>query len=93
MDSRYETKSHTLLKHRTGDYFKEEMKNRNFEALDEGPVKESKFIRNGLLQSSNVLDRLEQMYENWEEFFTWSGEILTKEWEKIEEYQTRMGLR
>ena len=93
MEIQYETKSHTLLKRKTGDVFEEQMERGNILALDDVPALESKFIRDGLIQSSNVLDRIEQMYENWEESFTWIGDILPKEWEKIEEYQTRMGLR
>ena len=41
----------------------------------------------------NVLERIEQMYENWDESFTWNELISSEEWEKIEEYQIRMGLR
>lgn len=89
MDSQYETKPHTLLKRKTEDFFEEQMERGNFEALDD----KRQCVPSAPTPSSNVLDRIEQMYGNWEESFTWSGEISPEEWEKIEKYQLSRGLR
>ena len=95
MESQYETKSHNLLKNKTGDFFEEQMEREKFQALDDVSALESHCIPNGATSNipTNVLDRIKQMYDNWEESFTWNKEILPIEWEKIEEYQVSRGLR